>query len=201
MVVAVFWSIKAIIIIFFAQLRIQRYAHPHRFNFRRAGQQGPTRTLTAADCHKTCYKTVTGHIFYHASKILQTRKLEKSIVSMLFHTKLTFRYTYYVHSKGYLLENVFIFAERRFQRNVLVFICVSVFVLNAYNNCDFWLFYKKLCYHRRARCFSQNEEQRGAPRLQLWRKEWIFHLSTQIQYSKEQSCVDRTERLKKHLQP
>jgi len=27
---------------------IQQYAHLHRHNFRRAGQQGPTRTLTAA---------------------------------------------------------------------------------------------------------------------------------------------------------
>jgi len=27
---------------------IQQYAHLHRYNFRRAGQQGPTRTLTAA---------------------------------------------------------------------------------------------------------------------------------------------------------
>jgi len=33
--------------------------------------------------------------------------------------------------------------------------------------------------------------------------EWIFYLSTQIQYSKnsiEQNCVDWTERLKKHSQ-
>jgi len=27
---------------------IQQYAHLHRYNFRSAGQQGPTRTLTAA---------------------------------------------------------------------------------------------------------------------------------------------------------
>jgi len=27
---------------------IQQYAHLHRYNLRRAGQQGPTRTLTAA---------------------------------------------------------------------------------------------------------------------------------------------------------
>jgi len=26
----------------------RKYAHLHRYNFRRAGQQGPTRTLTAA---------------------------------------------------------------------------------------------------------------------------------------------------------
>ena len=37
-----------------------------------AGQQGPTRTLTAA---LKRVKTVTGYIFYHTSKILQTRKL------------------------------------------------------------------------------------------------------------------------------
>ena len=30
-------------------------------------------------CPKTCNKTVTGYIFYHTSKILQTRKLEKSV--------------------------------------------------------------------------------------------------------------------------
>ena len=35
-------------------------------------------------CPKTCNKTVTGYIFYHTSKILQTRKLEKSVFSMLF---------------------------------------------------------------------------------------------------------------------
>ena len=33
---------------------------------------------------KTFNKTVSGYIFYHTSKILQTRKLEKSILSMLF---------------------------------------------------------------------------------------------------------------------
>jgi len=61
---------------------IQQYAHLHRYNVRRAGQQGPTRTLTAA--LKRVIKTVTGYIFYHTSKILQTRKIEKSILSMLF---------------------------------------------------------------------------------------------------------------------
>jgi len=35
-------------------------------------------------CPKTCNKAVTGCIFYHTSKILQTRKLENSIFSMLF---------------------------------------------------------------------------------------------------------------------
>ena len=45
--------------------------------FRRAGQRGPTRTLTAAS--KTCNKTVTGYIFYHTSKILQTNKKTRKI--------------------------------------------------------------------------------------------------------------------------
>ena len=35
-------------------------------------------------CPEMCHKTVTGYIFYHTSKILQMRKLEKSIFSMLF---------------------------------------------------------------------------------------------------------------------
>ena len=35
-------------------------------------------------CPKTCNKTVTGYIFYHTTKMLQTRKLEKSIFSTLF---------------------------------------------------------------------------------------------------------------------
>jgi len=35
-------------------------------------------------CPKTCNKTVTGYVFYHTSKILQTRKLERSIFSVLF---------------------------------------------------------------------------------------------------------------------
>jgi len=37
-------------------------------------------------CPKTCNKTVTGYIglFYHTSKILRTRKLEKSIFSIVF---------------------------------------------------------------------------------------------------------------------
>ena len=62
---------------------IQQYAHLHRYNFRRAGQQGPTKN-TNNSCPKTCNKTATGYIFYHTSKILQTKKLEKSIFSMLF---------------------------------------------------------------------------------------------------------------------
>jgi len=35
-------------------------------------------------CPKTCNKTVTGYIFYRTGKILQTRKLEKSVFSMMF---------------------------------------------------------------------------------------------------------------------
>jgi len=60
---------------------IQQYAHLRWYNFRRAGQQGPTRTLAAA--LKRVIK-LTGYIFYHTNKILQRRKLEKSIFSMLF---------------------------------------------------------------------------------------------------------------------
>ena len=46
---------------------------------RRAGQQGPTRTLTAA--LKRSIKQLLGraYIFYHTSKILQTRKLENQV--------------------------------------------------------------------------------------------------------------------------
>ena len=64
---------------------IQQYAHLHEYDSRRAGQQGPTRTLTAA--LKRVIKTVTGYIFYHTGKILQMRKLENSIFSMLFLKK------------------------------------------------------------------------------------------------------------------
>ena len=53
---------------------IQQYAHLHRYNSRRAGQQGPTRTLTAAV--KRVIKQLL--LLYHTSKILQTRKLEKN---------------------------------------------------------------------------------------------------------------------------
>ena len=42
---------------------IQQYVHLHEYNFRRAGQQGPIRTLTAALKHSI--KTVTVYIFYH----------------------------------------------------------------------------------------------------------------------------------------
>jgi len=59
---------------------IQQYAQLHRYNFRRAGQQGPTRTLTAAV--KRVIKQLL--LLCHTSKILQTRKLEKSIFSVLF---------------------------------------------------------------------------------------------------------------------
>jgi len=46
---------------------IHQYAHLHEYNSRRAGQQGPIRTLTAA--LKRSIKTVTGCcIFYHTNK-------------------------------------------------------------------------------------------------------------------------------------
>jgi len=46
--------------------------------FKRAGQQCPTAAL------KRLIKQLLLYIFYHTSKILQTRKLEKSIFSMSF---------------------------------------------------------------------------------------------------------------------
>ena len=42
---------------------IQQCVYLHEYDFRRAGQQGPIRTLTAA--LKRSIKTVTGYIFYH----------------------------------------------------------------------------------------------------------------------------------------
>jgi len=62
-------SIFVIIIIIITILFAQQY---NSSNFRRAGQQRPTRTPTAA--LKRVMKTVTGYIFYHTSKILQTTK-------------------------------------------------------------------------------------------------------------------------------
>jgi len=72
---------------------IQQYAHLHEHDSRRAGQQGPIRTLTAA--LKRSIKTVTGCIFYHTNKnITHEKKLEKSIFSMLFLK--TFKYAKFV---------------------------------------------------------------------------------------------------------
>ena len=51
---------------------IQQYVHLHEYNFRRAGQQGPIRTLTAA--LKRSIKTVTGCIFYHTNKNITHEK-------------------------------------------------------------------------------------------------------------------------------
>ena len=67
---------------------IQQYAHLHEYDSRRAGQQGPIRTLTATS--KRSIKTVTdGCIFYHTNKKYYKReKLEKSIFSMLFLKRL-----------------------------------------------------------------------------------------------------------------
>ena len=41
--------------------------------FRRAGQQGPIRTLTAA-LKRSIKKTVTGCIYYHTNKIITNEK-------------------------------------------------------------------------------------------------------------------------------
>jgi len=46
-------------------------------HFRRAGQQGPTRTLTAA--LKTFNKALNGYIFYETNKILQSNKKTRKI--------------------------------------------------------------------------------------------------------------------------
>ena len=51
---------------------IQQYAHLHEYDSRRAGQQGPIRTLTAA--LKRSIKTVTGCIFYHTNKNITNEK-------------------------------------------------------------------------------------------------------------------------------
>jgi len=45
---------------------IQQYAHLREYDSRRAGQQGPIRTLSATLKRST--KTVTGYIFYHTNK-------------------------------------------------------------------------------------------------------------------------------------
>ena len=45
---------------------MKQYVHLHEYDFRRAGQRGPIRTLTAALKRST--KTVTGYIFYHTNK-------------------------------------------------------------------------------------------------------------------------------------
>ena len=68
----------------FICLIIRQYAHLHRYYFRRAGQQGPTRTPTAALKRALKQLLGSGYIFYHTSKILQTRKLEKSAFPMPF---------------------------------------------------------------------------------------------------------------------
>ena len=51
---------------------IQQYAHLHEYDSRRAGQQGPIRTLTAAQ--KRSIKTVTGCIFYNTNKNITNKK-------------------------------------------------------------------------------------------------------------------------------
>jgi len=59
---------------------IQQYAHLHQCSWSRTARSNKITNR----CPKTCHKTVTVYIFYHTSKILQTRKLEASIFSMLF---------------------------------------------------------------------------------------------------------------------
>jgi len=51
---------------------IQQYAHLREYDSRRAGQQGPIRTLTAA--LKRSIKTVTGCIFYHTNENITNEK-------------------------------------------------------------------------------------------------------------------------------
>ena len=51
---------------------IQQYAHLREYDSRRAGQQGPIRTLTAA--LKRSIKTVTACIFYHTNKNITNEK-------------------------------------------------------------------------------------------------------------------------------
>ena len=51
---------------------IQQYAHLREYDSRRAGQQGPIRTLPAA--LKRSIKTVTGCIFYHTNKNITNEK-------------------------------------------------------------------------------------------------------------------------------
>ena len=51
---------------------IQQYAHLREYDSRRAGQQGPIRTLTAA--LKRPIKTVTGCIVYHTNKNITNEK-------------------------------------------------------------------------------------------------------------------------------
>jgi len=61
---------------------IQQNAHLHRYNFRRAGQQGPTRTLTAA--LRRVIKQLLGTYSITQVKYYKPEKLKKSIFSTLF---------------------------------------------------------------------------------------------------------------------
>jgi len=54
-----------------------QYAHLHQYNFRRAGQQDPTRTLTAA--LKRSIKQLLGTYSITQVKYYKREKLEKSI--------------------------------------------------------------------------------------------------------------------------
>jgi len=64
---------------------IQQYAHFREYDSRRAGQQGPIRTLTAALKMFNKKQSPVGAYSITQIKILQTRKkLDKSIFLMLF---------------------------------------------------------------------------------------------------------------------
>ena len=84
----------------------------YQYNFRRAGQQGPTRTLVAA--LKRLIK-VTGYVFYHTSKTLQTKKKtrKKSIISMLFLKHKDVKFTV----DGSVLQTCIILSTKNFLSN------------------------------------------------------------------------------------
>jgi len=48
---------------------MQQYAHLHRYNFRRAGQQGPTRTLTLTAVLKRVIKQLLGWPTYSTTQV------------------------------------------------------------------------------------------------------------------------------------
>ena len=67
------YTIITIIIIFICPI-IQQYAHLHQYKSRPARSDKNTNS-----CPKTFNNTVTGYIFYHTSKILQTNKKTRKI--------------------------------------------------------------------------------------------------------------------------
>jgi len=68
---------------------IQRYAHLHRYNFRRAGQQGPTRTLTAA--LKRVIKQLLGKLTYSITQVKYYKRAKTSEISLFNAVPKTFR--------------------------------------------------------------------------------------------------------------